>query len=76
MRLLSGATLTEVGTWSGVNPSRLCLFERGQHELRQEQKLAVFNALFQAVQRRAAAVDQMLARIKEPVLVEVGGRGS
>jgi hypothetical protein len=76
MRLLSGVTLTELGTWTGINPSRACLFFRGQHELREEQKVAIFNALFQAVQRRVAAVDRMLARINEPALVEIGGRGS
>ena len=60
MRLLSGRTLTELGTETGVNPSRICLFERGQHELRPEQKAAIHGALFEAMQIRAAVIGKIL----------------
>lgn len=73
MRILAGVTLTELGTWTGVNASRICLFERGQHELREEQKAALYNALFQAMRRRVAAVDRILTQIDEPVLADAGG---
>lgn len=60
MKVLAGMTLTQLGTQTKVNPSRICLFFRGQHELRPEQEAAIHGALFEAMQIRAAVIGKIL----------------
>ena len=72
MRLLSGVTLTELGTRTKVNPSRICLFERGQHRLREEQVAALYDALFEAMEIRAAVIGRIL-HDQKLVLADVAG---
>lgn len=60
MRVLAGMTLTELGSRTGINPSRACLFFRGQHQLREEQKALLYDALLQAMEIRAAVIGKIL----------------
>ncbi len=72
MRVLGGMTLTQLGSRIKVNPSRLCLFFRNQHELRPEQEAAIHDALFEAMQIRAAVIGKIL-HDQKLVLADVPG---
>ncbi len=72
MKILAGMTLTELGSRTKVNPSRICLFLRNQHELRPEQEAAIHGALFEAMQIRAAVIGKIL-HDEKLVLADVPG---
>ncbi len=73
MKVLAGMTLTQLGTQTKVNPSRICLFFRGQHELRPEQKAAIHDALFEAMEVRAAVIGKILGARKLALVDAPGG---
>jgi transcriptional regulator with XRE-family HTH domain len=76
LRLLAGYSFRELERQTGVSGTWICQHERGRYTLPARHQETIFAFLLQAVRERAAAVDQVLARIDDPVLVEVGGRGS
>jgi transcriptional regulator with XRE-family HTH domain len=75
LRELAGLSQHRLALASGVHATRVCLYESGLVELTEVQKGAIGKILLRAVRARAAAVNQVLARINEPVVVEVAGRG-
>lgn len=75
LRLLAGYSFRELERQTGVSGSWVCQYELGHYELPARHQETIFAFLLRAVRIRGAAVDQVLAQINEPALVEIGGRG-